>query len=250
MSEHAAEHHEHHWETSVWPLLVGLGVLLVPITFAFFFVYDNAGLGNILFAVTTLILVVACAGWTKEAVNEKEWGFSPGAMPFFIVAEAFIFVAFFAAYWTNRIFADVWPPEGMPHMDMKIPVIMTVILVSSSFTAHFAEEKLHNDDMGGFKGYVIATMVLGVIFAGLSATEWSHLIGSGFVTSTNIYASSFYSITGFHASHVFVGLAFWLAMLVPAMGGKVNKSAVACASMYWHFVDIVWFFVVSQIYFW
>ena len=78
----------------------------------------------------------------------------------------------------------------------------------------------------------------------------SLLVLEGFVGGTNAKGTVFYSITGFHASHVFVGLAIFFCILFPALGGKISKPFVQAGSIYWHFVDIVWFFVVSQVYFW
>ena len=93
-------------------------------------------------------------------------------------------------------------------------------------------------------------MLLGLTFLMMSAYEWNHLFHQGFTISTNIYSTSFFAITGLHGSHVFVGLGIFLAMLIPAMAGTINPVFVKTGSLYWHFVDIIWFFVVSQLYFW
>jgi len=157
----------------------------------------------------------------------------------------------FVSYWMMRLSAGVyWPPEGTPEIDTTIPLIMTVILVSSSITMHVAEGHLDKKDNSGFNKWLIITIILGTIFLGCTVYEYQHLISAGFIPETNAYSSAFYSITGFHASHVFVGLATFVAVLLPALKGKTNHAFVVCASVYWHFVDIVWFFVVSQIYFW
>ncbi len=88
------------------------------------------------------------------------------------------------------------------------------------------------------------------MFLSFTIFEYTHLAGVEFVPSTNAYSSAFYSITGFHASHVLVGIGLFIAVLIPALGGRTNHTFVSCASVYWHFVDIVWFFVVLQVYFW
>ena len=99
-------------------------------------------------------------------------------------------------------------------------------------------------------GWLVVTIILGAVFVGFSVNEWSHLMAEGFTFSTNIYSSSFFSITGFHMSHVLVGLGMFICILLPALGGKTNKTFIKSAGVYWHFVDIIWFFVLSQVYFW
>lgn len=255
MEGHATGHHE--WEVSPWPLVLSIGILLLaPFAFAFYFVYDKPLLSVLTFGVGVVLTVLSLGGWVSESiggrnVHTKEPGYGIGAMPYLIIAEAFIFIAFIAAYWATRIMYDgVWPPAGTPHIGMVTPVIMTVILVSSSITLHLGEERLEHNDTKGFIQWLIVTMILGAIFLGISINEWNHLFHEGFNFKTNIYSTSFFSITGFHGSHVVVGLAAFICVLLPALRGTVSKTLVKSVSVYWHFVDIVWFFVVSQVYFW
>ncbi|MFQ5442270.1 MAG: heme-copper oxidase subunit III [Thermodesulfobacteriota bacterium] len=260
MQEHAAEHHG--WETSPWPLVLSVGVLFTaPFAFSLYFVYDQAMLAVLSLGIGVVLTVLSVAGWIKEAIthrldhphvhlHEETVGIGLDAMQLFIVAEAFIFIAFFAAYWFTRLTAPSWPPAGTPHISMAVPVVMTIILVSSSITIHFAEEGLKKGNRQGFLLWLVITILLGAGFFAISANEWAHLMHEGFNFKTNIYSTSFFSITGFHGSHVFVGLGMFLCVLIPALFGRVNKTFVKSVSVYWHFVDIVWFFVVSQVYFW
>ena len=253
MSEHAE--HGHGWETSTWPLPLSIGILfLLPLAFSFHFVYKMDTVALLSLGFGFVVVAMSIIGWISEAIEDKYgWGNGWGltAMPFFIVAEAFIFLACFVAYWIIRLKAPSWPPVGTPeHMPFMIPIIMTIILVSSSFTMHFAEGKLEEDDVSGFRTWLIITIILGALFLGISMNEWNMLIGEGFNVTTNSYSTAFFSITGLHASHVIVGLAIFLFILIPALGGKADKTLVQGGSMYWHFVDVVWFFVVSQMYFW
>jgi cytochrome c oxidase subunit 3 len=254
MAEDAVEHHE--WESSPWPLVLSVGILFfAPFAFSMYFVYDTLFMSVICLGIGVPLILISIIGWVKESIGginiyTKEQGLGMPAMPLFILAEAFIFIGFLVSYWVLRLTADVWPPEGSPHIGYIIPIAMTIILVSSSVTMHFAEAKLEHDDRKGFIGLLVVSILLGALFLGLSASEWSHLLNNGFSTSTNIYGSAFYSITGFHASHVVVGLCMFLAALIMALRGSISKTFVKSISMYWHFVDIVWFFVVSQVYFW
>jgi len=253
MNGHA---HEMSWHTSYWPMTVSVGVLfLVPLAFGFYFVYHKPLLAALSLGIGAPLVLISIAGWVKEGL-EDEHGYGTGlsvwAMPFFIVAEALLFVGFFAAYWATRLTAASWPPAGTPELSSVIPIIMTVILVASSVTIHFAETRLEGErcDRGWFLTWLGTTMVLGAVFLGISAFEWSELFHEGFNFRTNVFSSSFFSITGFHGSHVLVGLIIFLCILIPALSGKINKSFVKAASIYWHFVDVVWFFVASQLYFW
>ncbi len=248
-----AHAHAHHWEWSWAPLWTVAGTfLLVPIAFSFYFVYDDLLLTAIAAGVGTVLTLAGIAKWVDEGLSETPLlaGVANIGLPIFILSEIFIFLSLFSSYWMMRLGIDAWPPEGTPHIVLWIPLVMTVVLVSSSVTAHIAEEKLEHGNLSGFNTWWIWTIVLGSVFLGFTVYEYAHLIGEGFIPSTNAYSTAFYTITGFHASHVLVGLGAFVAVLIPALGGRTNKTFVSCVSVYWHFVDIVWFFVVSQIYFW
>ncbi|TAN43880.1 MAG: heme-copper oxidase subunit III [Rhodospirillales bacterium] len=252
-SASGAHDHGHHWEVSAAPLLAVLGIFfLLPLGFPAFFVYGSATLGAICAGLGVPLLLWGVAKWVSEGINQKPLmeGLSPVAMPTFIVSEIFIFLSLFSAYWMFRLGADVWPPEGSVTMPTTLPLIMTVLLVSSSITIHIGEEKLEHGDIGGFRNYLWLTLLLGGAFLGCTVYEYNHLIHVGFIPSTNAFSTAFFSITGFHASHVLVGLLAFVAIMLPALGGKYNIYFVRSVSIYWHFVDAVWFFVVSQIYFW
>ncbi len=249
MTDHAASH-EAHWDTSVWPLVISLGILFLCVAFLFHFVYLS-GMGTIIsLGIGTPLIIGGIAGWISEAIDEGE-GLSTPAMGWFILAEAMIFLSLFASYWLQRLLAPDWPPAGTPaDMPVVIPAIMTVILVSSSFTIHVGEVRLEKGDHAGFVKWLLITIGLGLAFFSLSFFEWNHLFGLGFNPSTNEFSTSFFSITGFHGAHVLVGIGIFLSILLPALKGKTSMGFVKTGSLYWHFVDIVWFFVVSQMYYW
>ncbi len=249
MTNQAASH-ENHWDTSIWPLLLSVGILFLSLAFVFYFVYQHAMAAIVSLGIGTPIIIASILGWIREAIGE-EVGLSTASMGWFILAEAMIFLSLFANYWLQRLLTPNWPPVGTPaNMPVVLPAIMTVVLVSSSFTIHAGEVRLVRGDNAGFLRWLAITIVLGLLFFGMSYYEWSHLFHQGFDTSTNQYSTSFFSITGFHGAHVLVGIGIFLFMLFPARKGKVNHSFVKTGSLYWHFVDIVWIFVVSQVYYW
>jgi len=250
---HAAHVHEHHWEWSWAPLFVVAGIFfLLPISFSMYFVYEHMMLTAVFAGLGTVLLLVGVATWVNEGLTQVPLisGVANIGLPIFILSEVFIFLTLFVSYWMLRLGFESWPPEGTPEMEKTLPLIMTVILVSSSVTCHVAEDKLEDGNLSGFNSWWIITIVLGTIFLGCTLYEWNHLIHLNFIPSTNAYSTAFYTITGFHASHVLVGLGAFVAVLIPALGGRTNKTFVTCVSVYWHFVDVVWFFVASQIYFW
>src|SRR3990170_1665033 len=105
MEGHAAEHHGHEWEVSVWPLVLSVGILfLAPFAFALYFVYDMPMLAVLSFGLGVILTVLSLGGWVSESIRgrdvyTKEPAYGIAAMPYLIIAEAFIFIAFILAYW-------------------------------------------------------------------------------------------------------------------------------------------------------
>ncbi len=258
-STHAAAHadhggHAHHWEMSWAPMAVSFGAaLLVPMTFIMHFVYQNS-LGAILCAGLGAPLIMAgIAKWVHEGVTVPSviTEVSPVGVGVFIIGEILIFLGLFASYWTMRLAAGTaWPPAGTPHLNLVLPLIMTGILVASSMTYHYAEHLFEHGNKSGWITWLIVSLVLGASFLGCTLYEYGHLMAENFVPSTNAYSAAFYSLTGFHASHVMVGLASFIALLIGTLTSGVNRMFVKVAGIYWHFVDVVWFFVASQVYYW
>ena len=216
------------------------------------FVYHNVVLTAAFAGIGAPLMLFGIAKWVDEGLTHKPLisGVASTGMPIFIVSEIFIFLSFFATYWMVRLGTYAWPPAHTPDMPIGLPLLMTALLVSSSVTIHIGEEKLEHGDLAGFRKWLMLTILLGLAFVGCTSFEYTHLIEHGFLPSTNAFSMIFFSITGFHASHVIIGLCIFLSILIPAFGGRTNKTFVLCGSIYWHFVDVVWFFVVSQIYFW
>ncbi len=243
--------HEAHWDTSTAPFIISLGILFLCLALIFYFVYHSGFATVICLGLSIPMIIGGIVIWVNETIDGESEGLSPPTMGWFILAEAMIFLSLFANYWLQRLQTPDWPPAGTPaEMPVAIPLVMTAVLVASSFTIHAGEARLENDDRAGFVKWLKITMLLGAAFLGMSLFEWNHLIGQGFDITTNVYSTSFFSITGFHGSHVLVGLCIFLAMLLPALNNKINIGLVKSGALYWHFVDIIWFFVVSQVYFW
>ena len=246
--------HAHHWEVSWAPMAVAFGTMfLVPLTFVFLLVYHAPLLGIVSAGVGVPLVLAGVAKWVHEGATQKAAieNVSPVGIGVFIIGEILIFIGLFASYWALRLSSGAaWPPAGTPEISKILPLIMTAILVTSSLTYHAAEVRFRAGDNAGFVKWVAITLIVGVLFLGCTIYEYNHLIHEGFKPGTNQYSAAFYSLTGFHASHVFVGLATFVAILIGVLTSKVNPNFVLVAGIYWHFVDVVWFFVASQVYFW
>ena len=176
----------------------------------------------------------------------------------FIVSEAVMFGAFFAQYFYNRIISEHWPnPAGLPeHFErvssVPLPVILTIILVVSGFTAHTAQTAIRKDDRDAFTGWLIVTIVLGLAFLGGQAYEYTDLIvREHFSISSGIYGSVFFSLTGLHGLHVTVGVITLMGILVRGFMGHFssrNHFGVEGTILYWHFVDVVWLALYAALY--
>jgi cytochrome c oxidase subunit 3 len=246
MSEHA-EHHE--WEVSPWPLTVSVGILFIPLAFSFQFVYANPLLGMICAGIATVLILMSITGWVTETVGVFEEGYAPTAMLVFMISESFIFLAFFAAYWIGRLEASTWPPPGTIEMDATMSFIGIGVLLVGSITLHKANDR-YATDPGSCVGSFWTAAVLGLVFLGLFAMEWSTMIGEGFTVSTNIFSTTVYALGGWHASHVLIGLAMWIMIAIPTAKGNTSPSFVKAALMYWDFVLVVSLFVTLQVYMW
>jgi cytochrome c oxidase subunit III len=176
----------------------------------------------------------------------------------FIVSEAVMFGAFFAQYFYNRILSDGWPnraglPAGFERVPaFPLPIIMTVLLVASGFTAHWAQSAIRRDDRDQFQGWLIVTILLGLSFLGAQAYEYTNfIVNEGFNITSGIYGTVFYSLTGLHGLHVTVGILVLIGVLVRAFLGHFssrNHFGVEGTVLYWHFVDIVWIALYVTLY--
>lgn len=246
--------HEHHWEVSWAPMAIAFGVMfLVPLAFAAHFVYGKPLAAIIFMGLGTPLVIAGIAKWVHEGATQHAaiTDVSPVGIGVFIIGEIFIFLGLFVSYWMMRLSAgSEWPPAGTPEFNLNLPIIMTGILVASSLTYHYAEHLLEEGHKSGFLTWVAISIILGSAFLGCTIYEYRHLWHEGFKPGTNQFSTAFYSLTGFHGSHVFVGLGTFLAVLIGSIAGTVNRNFVKVAGIYWHFVDVVWFFVASQVYYW
>ena len=169
-------------------------------------------------------------------------------MLLFIISEVMIFGAFFTAYFFIRIAeGETWPASGT-HMPVPVAFVNTLILISSSFTLHWAEKSIKNGNRFGLKAGMLTTFLLGCTFLFIQINEYANI---GFAPQDGAQQTIFYSLTGLHGCHVFIGLLLLLFVTIRAFRGHYSPEShrgVEVPGIYWHFVDIMWIVVFTTVY--
>jgi cytochrome c oxidase subunit 3 len=178
-------------------------------------------------------------------------------MILFICSEVMFFSGLFAAYFSVRASSPRWPPltdneflneRFNLHAEPWFALVLTIILVTSSFTCQFAVWAIRRDDRAGFIRNIGVTLVLGIVFLIGQAYDYSTL---GFGISDTPFGTTFYTLTGFHGAHVFGGAVMLSVVLYRGLAGQFSArhhDAVEATSLYWHFVDVVWIALFSTLY--
>jgi cytochrome c oxidase subunit III len=179
---------------------------------------------------------------------------SPYAIPsrkltmwLFIISDAVTFGAFLFAYGYIRVAAASWarPFESASVINV---IAMTVILITSSLTMLGAVDASKAGDKAKAMRFLYSTMALGVLFAALHLREWFQLFGRGITISSGLFGQTFFTITGLHLLHVISGVIALLVVGTKYSNGKLTPGHVESTGLYWHFVDLVWMFVVPLVY--
>jgi cytochrome c oxidase subunit 3 len=254
---HDAEGHHH---ASRWPLLaaVGAGAL-----------YAGVGLALVGLALVPRVLPLALgvlgglgllagiAGWVEEAFLRDyrsragdRSGLYTGGMVLFLLSDVATFAAGFVYYGFVRVGA--WPPEHLPPLLGSLVVANTMVLLASSVTLHYGHAALERGDRTRFVRLLGVTLALGVVFvAGQAFEYYEFVVGEGFTLSSGAFGSAFYGLTGLHGLHVSLGAVLLALVFARALGGHYTEerdTAVRTVSLYWHFVDAVWVFLVAVLY--
>jgi cytochrome c oxidase subunit 3 len=166
----------------------------------------------------------------------------------FIASEIMLFGSFFTAYFFVRVAAGTpWPTPGL-HLPVFVAGINTIILVTSSFTMHWALQAIKRGNRAGLQAGLSLTFLLGLTFLLTQITEYARI---GFTPHTDAFGTIFFCLTGLHGAHVFVGLTLLLAATIRAFRGHYSSEehlGVEIPGIYWHFVDVMWIVVYTTIY--
>jgi cytochrome c oxidase subunit 3 len=269
-------------QPSYWPLVGSVALLLLGMGAALWM--NSVAAGPWMVAAGFAVLIVMLFGWFGTVIGESEarlynakvdasfrW-----SMSWFIFSEVMFFAAFFGAlfYIRNLSVPDLgsltskliwpdytsgWPTVGpyikeqfTPMGAIGIPLLNTIILLSSGFTLTIAHHALKAGHRGALKFWLGATIALGFTFIGFQAYEYIHAYSAlNLKLTTGVYGSTFFMLTGFHGAHVTIGAIMLSVMLARAIKGHFDNEhhfAFEAAAWYWHFVDVVWLLLFVLVY--
>ena len=172
------------------------------------------------------------------------------AMWLFIIADTATFAGCLVAYGFIRNSTPNWP---RPFHSITNVAVMTLVLLTSSLTMLIAVRSAQKGDKAGAFRWTMITALAGILFATLHIREWMGMIGEGATLfhnpwGTPLFGSLFFSITGLHLLHVTGGVVALIAVGLRYKGGRYHADDLEITGLYWHFVDLVWMFVVPLVY--
>jgi len=169
-------------------------------------------------------------------------------MLLFIASEIMVFGSFFTAYFFIRVVNNAaWPPAG-DELPKFVAGVNTAILVTSSFTMHWATQSIKRGNRAGLQAGMVLTLALGLCFLLTQAREYSRI---GFAPHDNAFGTVFYGLTGLHGAHVIVGLTLLTMVTIRSFRGHFSPEhhhGVEIPGIYWHFVDVMWIIVYTTVY--
>ncbi|WP_114577682.1 heme-copper oxidase subunit III [Saliphagus sp. LR7] len=249
-------------EASWWPLATAVGAagLYAGAALALLARGEDAIVGPALPSVLLVggvgIFLASLYGWTYHGFVARYWKGAAGdgldlrwGMVLFLATDVMTFAAGFVYFFFVR--TGPWPPGELPHLLSSLVAINTAVLVASSVTLHVAHESIRGGHRRRFLAFLGATVVLGVVFVGGQLLEYYELLVVEGAALTDVFGSAFFALTGLHGLHVALGVILLAIVLVRAGRGQFSAerhTAVATTSMYWHFVDAVWLFLVVTLY--
>jgi cytochrome c oxidase subunit III len=269
---HAKNHDYHLVNPSPWPFV---GAMAAFITAIGAIIWMHGKTSAVMYVGLALVLYTMFMWW-RDVIKEAHNGdHTPVVslhlrygMLMFIASEVMFFVAWFWAFFDASLFSGepiqaarvaatggIWPPKETEIFDpWHLPLLNTIILLTSGTTVTWAHHALlHNDRKGLIQGLLL-TIGLGAIFTCVQAYEYAHAaFAFNRDNGGNIYGSTFFMATGFHGFHVLIGTIFLIVCLFRAMKGHFTPQqhfGFEAAAWYWHFVDVVWLFLFAAVYIW
>ncbi|HEY5258830.1 MAG TPA: heme-copper oxidase subunit III [Candidatus Baltobacteraceae bacterium] len=171
----------------------------------------------------------------------------------FLVSDIVLFSSFIFAYLYLRNSGQGFPPPGIGRLDVAFAAYNSMVLFGSGCTMHYALENWKHGNFNKYAGCLIATIVLGLMFLGGQGYEYHSLIVNDHVTwsGSGIFGASFFTLTGMHGFHVFVGVCYLSILLLQSVHGVYTKQkffGLTAGTLYWHFVDVIWVVLFSIFY--
>lgn len=244
-----------------WPILISLNTFniiisnIILINFKF----------NILIILNLLIIIIISIIWWRDIIRERTFQGNHNfyiinliklRIILFIISEIFLFISFFWNFLHNSLAPSIelglnWPPKNIKFFNpLLIPILNTIILLTSRFTITLAHFYLINNNKNKTIIFINLTIILSIYFLILQIIEYKE---ATFTFSDSIFGSSFYIATGFHGIHVLIGTIFLIINLTRII--KIHFSFIhhirfELAAWYWHFIDLIWLFLYITFYWW
>lgn len=248
---------------SPWPLFTCIALLTLTTTGVL--TMHNFSHSDDFLKLAFISVIASMAFWWRDVISEGTYlgnhtlavqrGLNMG-VALFIVSEALFFLAIFWAFFHSALSPTVelgaqWPPMGIEAINpFELPLLNTVILLSSGVTVTYAHHSLIQGNRSGALYGLVATVILAIVFTLFQGVEYTV---SSFTISDGAFGSCFYFSTGFHGLHVLIGTAFIAVGLWRVLAYHVTDNhhlGLESAILYWHFVDVVWLFLFVSIYYW
>ncbi|MBQ0930441.1 cytochrome c oxidase subunit 3 [Ideonella sp. 4Y16] len=284
MSSHTAASRYYVPQPSYWPMVGSAALLLLAIGAVLSM--NKISYGGLVLLAGFVVLLVMLFGWFGRVIDESEGGqynlqvdrSFRWSMGWFIFSEVMFFVAFFGALFYVRVlsvpelasasqellwggFSGHWPSAG-PVAEaakteihavpaMGIPLLNTILLLSSGATLTWAHWGMLKNNRRQLNLGLFLTIALGLTFLGCQAYEYVEAYSHGLKLSTGVYGSTFFMLTGFHGFHVTLGATMLVVIWLRSLKGHFTPErhfAFEAVAWYWHFVDVVWLGLFIVIY--
>nr|YP_010586113.1 cytochrome c oxidase subunit III [Chimarra paramonorum]UZZ43849.1 cytochrome c oxidase subunit III [Chimarra paramonorum] len=246
---------------SPWPLTGSLGTMILMSSMIKWFHEFN----SIFMILGYSIILLTMFQWWRDVTRESTFqglhtiktsmNMRLG-MILFIVSEVLFFFSFFWTFFHSSLSPNMelgmnWPPKNIhPFNPFHIPLLNTIILISSGISVTWTHHSLLNNNHSQAVNSLLLTVILGVYFTALQGYEYH---SASFSMSDSVYGSIFFLATGFHGLHVLIGTIFLTVCLIRIINNHLSSYhhfGFEAAAWYWHFVDVVWLFLFISIYWW
>lgn len=257
------DHPFHLVSPSPWPMYTSISLFTLTLSGALS-MHSFTNASNV-FLLALLSLVLSMSFWFRDIISEGTYlgnhtlavqkGLNLGVI-LFIVSEALFFMAIFWAFFHSALTPTIelgaqWPPLGIePVNPFELPLLNTVLLLSSGATVTYAHHSLIQGKRSGALYGSIATVLLALVFTCFQGVEYSV---SSFTISDGAFGTCFFFATGFHGIHVMIGTAFLAVALWRIYAYHLTDNhhlGFEGGILYWHFVDVVWLFLYVSVYYW
>nr|YP_010021202.1 cytochrome c oxidase subunit III [Schizoneuraphis gallarum]QOK36246.1 cytochrome c oxidase subunit III [Schizoneuraphis gallarum] len=246
---------------SPWPILMSINTFNMMISNIMLMNFKF----NMLSLINIMLMILISMMWWRDIIRESTFqgnhnfyimNLMKFSMILFIISEMFLFISFFWNFLHNSLAPSIelglnWPPKNINFFNpLLIPLLNTIILLTSSFTITLTHLYLINNNKKKTMTFMNLTIMLSMYFLLLQMLEYKQ---ATFTFSDSIFGSSFYMATGFHGIHVIIGMTFLLINLIRMMKLQfsfIHHISFELSAWYWHFIDIIWLFLYMTFYWW